>query len=69
MFYSDDPVRDFDRLDRLQAQREAKLPVCDICRRKIKEETFFDIEGTIYCEKCMHDEFGRSTEDYLRDNY
>lgn len=67
-FRTGDPLDDFDRLDRLQAQREARLPVCDKCHKPIHDETFFDIGGDVYCEECMHDEFGRSTEDWLRDN-
>lgn len=66
MFRTDDPVRDFDRYDMAMAQREAKLPVCDKCHKRINED-FFNIEGDILCEKCMHDEYGQSLEDWLRD--
>lgn len=69
MFYSDDPARDFDRWDMEQERRRARLPVCDRCLKSINDETFFDFEGYVLCEKCMHDVYGRSTEDYLRDNY
>lgn len=69
MFYSDDPVRDFDRYDMAMAQREAKLPVCDKCHKPINDDFFFYVEGTIYCEKCMHDEYAQSTEDWLNDHY
>ena len=68
-FYSDDPVRDFDRYDMAMAQREAKLPKCDECGKPINDDMFFDIEGEILCENCMRDRYGISTEDYLRDNY
>jgi hypothetical protein len=68
-FRSADPDRDFEILDMLQSQREARLPVCDNCHRPINDDIYFDIEGDIYCEMCLHDEFGRSTEDYLSDNY
>ena len=67
MFYSDDPVRDFGRYDAEMARREARLPVCDKCRKRINADQFFEIEGEILCEKCLHDEYGRSTEDWLRD--
>lgn len=68
-FRNGDPLDDFDRLDRLQAQREARLPVCDKCRKPINDDIFFDIYGEILCEECLHDEYGRNTEDYLRDQY
>ena len=70
MFYSDDPGRDFDRYDAYQSQREAKLPECENkgCRcRKIHDEIFFEIDGEILCKKCVRDRYGRSTEDWLRD--
>lgn len=71
-FYSDDPVRDFDRYDMAMAQREARLPQCENkgCRHpRIQDDMFFDIEGEILCEACMRDRYGRSTEDFLRDHY
>ena len=67
MYYSDDPVRDFDRYDMAQARREARLPVCDKCKKRIYDDIYFEIEGQILCKKCVHDEYARSTEDYLED--
>lgn len=67
MFYSDDPVRDFDRYDMVQARRETRLPVCDKCKKRIYDDIYFEIEGEILCEKCVHDRYARSTEDYLED--
>lgn len=69
MFYSDDPVRDFDRDDAYQAQQEAKLPKCEKCGKPINDDVYYEIEGETLCENCMRDAYGRSTEDYLRDNY
>ena len=69
MFYSDDPHKDFDRYDTYLAQQEAKLPSCDKCGKPINDDMYFEIGCEILCESCMHDEYGRSTEDYLRDNY
>lgn len=68
MFRTDDPVRDFDRYDMAMAQREAKLPVCDKCHKRINDD-FFNIGGEILCEDCMRDEYGQSLEDWLRDHY
>lgn len=66
-FRSGDPLDDFDRLDRAQAAWEARLPKCERCGKPIQDETYFYIDGEILCEKCMTDEYGRSTEDYLND--
>lgn len=69
MFYSDDPVRDFDRHDMAMAQREARLPQCEKCGKPINDDFFYEIDNEILCEKCMHDEYSRSTEDWLNDHY
>nr|DAG08886.1 MAG TPA: hypothetical protein [Caudoviricetes sp.] len=31
MIFTDDPLSDFDRYDRQQAEELAKLPICDCC--------------------------------------
>jgi formylmethanofuran dehydrogenase subunit E len=67
MFYTDDPIRDFDRYDMALAQREARLPVCEKCKKPINDDTYFEIDEEILCEKCMHDRYARSTEDWLLD--
>ena len=68
-FRNGDPLDDFDRLDREQAQYEAKLPQCDKCGKHIQDEIFFDIEGEILCEDCVIDLYGKSTQDFVSDNY
>jgi hypothetical protein len=70
MFYSDDPLRDFDRYDAYQAQLEAKLPQCENKRCKcriIHDEKYFDVDGEILCEACMRERYERSTKDFIRD--
>ena len=69
IFRTDDPLRDFGRYDAEMAEREAKLPQCDSCGEPVSDDIYFEIEGEILCEKCMHDRYARSTEDYLNDNY
>ena len=59
MFYTDDPVADYERYSAQQERELDKLPVCDRCRKKIHNDYYWDIEGTLYCEKCMNREFRR----------
>lgn len=66
---SDDPLRDFDRYDALMADKEAKLPQCEKCGEPIDDDVYFEIDNEILCEKCMHEMYARSTEDFLNDNY
>lgn len=65
--FTDDPERDFNRHDMEQARMEARLPVCDKCKKRIYDDIYFEIDGEILCEKCMHDRYARSTEDWLLD--
>lgn len=68
-FRTDDPLRDFDRYDAAMAAREARLPNCERCGKVINDDFYFEIDNEILCEKCMRDEYERSTEDWLNDNY
>lgn len=67
--FTDDPIADFNRHDMEQARREARLPVCENprCKKRIHDDIFFEIDGEILCEKCVHDRYARSTEDWLQD--
>lgn len=42
--------------------REARCPVCERCGKHITDEYYFDIEGTILCEKCLNIEYRRTVE-------
>lgn len=63
-FRHGDPLDDYDRLARKQAEAEARLPVCDECNSKIYDDYYFEINGEILCEECMSNRYQRSTEDY-----
>ncbi|MGF0064293.1 hypothetical protein ACQRCQ_03330 [Lachnospiraceae bacterium SGI.085] len=36
-----------------------ELPVCCCCGNHIQDDCYYDIDGEIYCEKCMEDTFRR----------
>ena len=65
MIYTDDPARDFDRWDREQERRKARLPVCEDCKKRIQDEHYFDVDGEILCEKCMIHRYRRNTDDLV----
>lgn len=44
--------------EREQAQRLAKLPVCDICDDPIQDDFYYEISGENICEHCL-DQFFR----------
>lgn len=61
-----DAVDDFLRHDSECADRDAKMPTCDICGNICEGEHYWLIDGKIYCEECL-DECRRYTEDYSTD--
>lgn len=34
-----------------------RRPICCICGDHIQDETMFNVNGDIYCEECMRNEF------------
>lgn len=53
MFYSDNPVLDFEEYDAEQNRRLEELPVCADCDEHIQDETAYYINGEWICENCM----------------
>lgn len=53
MFYSDNPLADFDRWDAEQNKRLEQLPVCADCDNPIQDYEAFYIHGEWICESCM----------------
>jgi formylmethanofuran dehydrogenase subunit E len=64
MYYTDDPERDFMRRDRAQAEREARLPHCEICGEPIHEK-YYNINGEIICEDCLETNYAYDVDDYI----
>ena len=65
MFFTDDPVKDYDRYAEEQDKQLQKLPKCSICDEHIQDEKLCDIDGTIYCMECFKDNFIKNVEDYI----
>ena len=53
VFYTDDPVRDFESYDREQAKKMHELPVCADCDEPIQDSTCYEINGEYICHDCM----------------
>lgn len=55
MFFTDDPVADFERHDAEQQKLLEKLPVCYCCGEPIQQEKAVKVEGHWYCDGCLDD--------------
>ena len=51
--------------EREQERWLARRPVCSFCGRPIQEDKLFDIEGELYHERCLVENFQKNTEDYI----
>ena len=64
MYRTDDPIADFDRWDREQAEHEERLPHCAICGEAIYEK-YYVIEGEIICEDCLETNYAYDVDTYI----
>lgn len=53
MYLTDDPIADFERHDREQAEELERLPVCVECDCIIQDEMAYYFHGEWVCESCM----------------
>ena len=53
IFYSDDPLADFERSEREHEKWVKTLPVCADCDEPIQDESAYYINGEWICERCM----------------
>lgn len=51
--------------DREQAERLAKLPVCEVCGHPIQDEYLYLINDEFICEECLIREFRKDASDYV----
>lgn len=64
-YRTDDPIADAARYDADRQRELKKLPKCKCCRHPIQDDCLFDIDGALYCETCMNDEFKQDTDNYI----
>jgi len=65
MFYSDDPIRDYENWDAEQQRRLDKLPKCSECGEPIQTEECYEINDELICPDCMETNHRKWVEDYV----
>ena len=65
MYYSDNPIADFDRWDSDQQKQLDKLPKCTECDEPIQDEECYEINGALICPECLKNNHRKWTEDYI----
>lgn len=68
MMRSNDPLADFYRWDREEMENEKLFPVCDCCKKRITDETYFTTrymrKNIKICHDCLEE---NQTEDYVEE--
>lgn len=54
LYYTDNPIADFNRHDRERAAEEAKLPRCHDCGEPIFDE-YYEFDGRKICTSCIEE--------------
>lgn len=67
MYYTDDPIADFNRWDRDQERKLSRLPKCVDCGDPIQDEDLFDVNGDLFCGDCMIANFRRPIDNYVEE--
>ncbi len=65
--FFDVALKELDRYEARQTSALARCPKCDCCGERIQDDYLFDIDGDLYCEECLVDQFRRSTDSYIED--
>lgn len=53
MYYSDNPVADFEAYSAEQEEQLARLPKCVCCGEAIQQDTAVHLNGDWYCDDCL----------------
>lgn len=64
MYFTDDPIADYDRYCNEQQKELDRLPRCSECDEPIQTEWCFEINGEYICEHCM-EEHRKSTDSLI----
>lgn len=65
MYYTDNPLADFDRKDADDARWLASLPKCAECGEPIQTDFCYEINDEVICEQCLNDNHRKLVDDFI----
>ena len=65
MYFTDDPVADYNRYSEEQDKQLQKLPRCSECDNPIQTEECYEINDELICPECLQDNHRKWVEDYI----
>ncbi len=63
MYYTDEPIADFNRYDSEKEAELEKLPTCYECGEKIQDEYCYEVNEELICPDCMERNHRKWVED------
>lgn len=66
MYYTDNPVADFENYDAEQTIQLNRLPKCCCCSEPIQDEYCYEINGEYMCIHCLNEYFRKDVEDIVK---
>lgn len=55
MYYTDDPISDFNKWDDDRERRLEQLPCCECCGEHIQQEDAVKLGDEWFCDDCLRD--------------
>ena len=65
MYYTDNPIADYDRYSDDQERELERCPKCEKCGQPITDSYCYEIEGELICEECLDIYYRKDTEDFI----
>lgn len=65
MYFTDNPIADYDSYDLEQQRRLDKLPKCSECGEPIQTEECYEINDELICPDCIESNHRKWVEDYV----
>lgn len=65
MFYTDDPVKDYDSYDAEQTTKFKQYPLCSYCCDPIIDDYLYEFNDELICEDCLNEHFRKPVDDYV----
>lgn len=58
----------YDKWEQHEARQQAelvRLPKCDCCCEPIQDDFCYQIDGEIFCEECLNEQFRKETDSLI----
>ena len=65
MYYTDDPINDWNNHCAEQERELGRLPICRWCKRRIEDDYLFEINGDLIHQSCFEKQHLKLTENFM----